>query len=309
VTITPTAHPTNTAPVAATSGNPAATPLSGANVTLGNNTAFPLTETVIQIQGSGVSPATTNFGFAKSPADGGATLTVNSWNPAPGASSTFTLEIPGLGITVASGSAKQFSSSDLLKGAATLPGGGNFRLTAANASYAALGFWEVDATIGATPLIFLGSFITGYETPVSGMPTTGTANYAGTSNVAGIVTSLSGGFNRGALLGDASYTANFGTNSLTGAFTNINVISDNGNSVSMPWNNVSVTGTISGSHFSGSATAASPALTNAYTVTGGTTGHFDGSFYGPNANELAGVWSFMDATHVVTGVAHGKQGP
>ena len=239
--------------------------------------------------------------------DGGATLTVNSWNPT--GSSTFTLEIPGLGITVASGTANQFSSSDLLKGAATLPGGGNFRLTAANVNYAALGFWEVDATLGGAPLIFVSSFITGYETPISGMPTTGTANYAGTSNVAGIVTTLSGGFNRGAILGDASYTANFGTNSLTGAFTNMNVISDNGTAVSMPWNNVSITSTISGSHFSGSVTAASPASPNAYTLTGNTAGIINGSFYGPNANELAGVWSFMDSTHVAVGVAHGKQGP
>jgi hypothetical protein len=141
------------------------------------------------------------------------------------------------------------------------------------------------------------------------MPTTGTASYAGTHNVAAIVSSFGDGgqLNRGSVLGDGTYTANFGTNSLTGAFTNMKVITDNGAAVSTPWNDVSVTAAIAGNRFSGSVNAAAPAQTGTYTVTGNTTGLIDGGFYGPNANELAGVWSLKDASHVVIGVAHGKQ--
>jgi hypothetical protein len=239
-----------------------------------------------------------------SPLAGGATLTVNSWNPT--GSSDFTLSIPGLGLV--GSNAKTFSSASLLKGASTFVGNG-WRITTANNaaknSYAALGLWEQDAANPNT--VFLGTFIMGYETPVSAMPTSGTATYAAVSNVAGIVSTFkSGQLSRGSVVGDASFTADFGAGSLTGAFTNMVIITADGSSTSQPWNNVSLAASIAGNHFSGSAVAAAPASAGPFTVTGGSTGNFNGGFFGPAADELAGVWSLTDSSHVVEGVAIGK---
>jgi len=211
------------------------------------------------------------------------------------------LKIPGLGIDAA------FTSSSLLKGASTATAG-TFRLTASNVNYTALGLWEVDGTIGTTPAIFLGTFVTGYETPVSAVPTSGTATYSGINNVTGIVASYqSGQLARASLLGNGSFSADFGAAKLTGTLTNMTVITANPTATATPWNNVSVTASIAGNHFNGSATAAAPSAVTNYTLTGGAAGNFNGGFYGPNADELAGVWSLTDSSHVVTGVAVGKQ--
>jgi len=309
VTITPSGTQKLTAPVAATKGtNPTASP-SGATQPLTTNPDFPLTQTVIQINASGITPANQVVVSGQaSPLDGGATLTVTKWDPT--GSSDFTLSIPGLGISGTN--VKTFSSTSLLKGATTVSLGTNnsFRLTASNINYAALGLWEQDAAgaNGSNP-IFLGTFITGYETPVSGVPTTGTASYSGTQNVTAIVSSTQGGqLSRASVLGDGNYTANFGTGTLNGTFTNMTVITANPNATVTPWNNVSVSASIAGNRFTnGSVTAAAPASPSNYTVTGGTTGKFDGGFYGPNADELAGVWSLTDSSHAVIGVATGRQ--
>jgi len=216
---------------------------------------------------------------------------------------TFHLSIPALGVNT------DFTSNSLLKGASTVslssPASGTpVRLTGSNVNYAALGIWQVDATNPNT--VFLGAYVTGYQTPASSMPTSGTASYGGTHNVTAVVSGFAsdGTLNRGVVLGDASYTANFVSGSLTGLLTNMKVTINN--VPTTPWNDVNVAAQISGNGFSGSATAVAPAQANSFTVTGGATGNFDGNFYGPNANELAGVWSLKDASHTVIGVAHGR---
>jgi len=269
---------------------------------LTTNPAFPLNQAVTQIDGSGIRPANTSVvSGAPSPTAGGATLTVNNWTP--GGTSSFTLSIPGLGLV--GSNAKTFQSSSLLNGASTVSGNG-FRITASNNDYAALGLWEVDATNPNT--VFLGTFITGYETPVSAVPTSGTASYFATQNVAAIVSTYqSGNLARGSVLGDATFTADFGTGSLTGTFSNNFIITDNGNKASQPWNDISVSASIAGNSFSGSATVTKAPATGAYTLTNGSTGKFDGGFFGPSANTLAGVWSITDSSHVAVGVATGRQ--
>ena len=234
---------------------------------------------------------------------GGATLTVTNWNP--NGTSNFVLSIPGLGLVGAN--AKAISSSSLLKGASTFSSTG-FRLTATNNDYVALGLWEVNASNPTT--LFLGTFVTGYETPVSAVPTSGTATYFATQNVAAIVSTYnpSGGqLTRGSVLGDASFTANFSTGSLTGTLSNNAIIYDNGKAAFLPWNDVSVSASIAGNTFSGSAVAGTSSATNAYTVSPGATGKFDGGFYGPNADALGAVFSLTDSTHIVTGVTTGRQ--
>jgi len=304
VPITASGTPTFTAPLAATKGTNTTTAPNGLTQPLTTNPAFPLTQTVVQIDASGIKPANQVVanGTSVSPLSGGATLTVTNWNP--NGASDFTLSIPGLGLV--GSNARTFSSSSLLKGPSTFTGNG-WRITATNNSYVALGLWEQDATSPANT-VFLGTFITGYETPSSAMPKTGTATYFATQNAAAIVSTYqSGQLSRGSVLGDASFTANFDTGKLTGTFTNMIVITQNGANTAQPWNDVSVSASIAQNQFSGIAVAAKPSAVGPYTVTNGANGKFDGGFFGPNAEQLAGVWSLTDSSHVVTGVAFGRQ--
>jgi hypothetical protein len=179
-------------------------------------------------------------------------------------------------------------------------------------SYSALGVWEVDTqnaqiTSGVTEgNIHLGAFATGYETPASGMPTSGAAFYAGNKNVVGvIVTDVAGKIDRASVYGDATLAANFGTGAITGAFSNM--VSTNSAAVRAPWNDVSVSASIIAgtSRFSGS-TAASTTPGGAFAVSGSATGRIDGGFYGPTANELGAVWSLKDSGTVAIGVVHGN---
>jgi hypothetical protein len=251
-------------------------------------TAFPLKQSVISATSSGIVPDTAANA-------GGATLSVINWNAS--GDSQFRLTIPSLGVDTT------FTSATLLKGRSNVLDS-TFRLTSSNLSYTALGVWEV-----ITPgNVHLSAFTTGYETPVAGVPTSGTAIYSGTSNVAGLVTTYpsSGGIARASLLGDASLSANFGTGAITGNFTNITTTSGAG--VSNPWNNVSVHASITAatSHFSGS-TAATSAPAAPFALSGGATGHIDGGFYGPNANELGAVWSLTDSGSMAIGVVGGRR--
>jgi hypothetical protein len=286
-------------PAAATVGTNAAPSPTGGSVLTGS--AFPLKQTVLSITSSGVAPDTAAN-------NGGATLSVVNWNAA--GDSQFRLTIPGVGLDAT------FTSASLLKGPSTVMGG-TFRLTSSNVNYAALGLWEVDTTsntAGGTTdgTIHVGAFTTGYETPVGGMPKSGTAIYSGVQNVAGLVTTnlSSGGIGRAALLGDGAFSANFSTGAITGGFTNMMVTSGTGVTAPTPWNNVSVTSSlISGtSHFSGSTAAASTPGTP-YAVSGSATGRIDGGFYGPTANELGAVWSLSDGASAVIGTAQGTLKP
>jgi hypothetical protein len=259
-------------------------------------TAFPLKQSVISITSSGIVPdAAAN--------SGGATLSVVSWNAS--GNSQFRLTIPGLGVD------STFNSASLLKGPSTV-NGGTFRLTASNMNYSALGVWEVDTqnaqiTPGVTEgNIHLGAFATGYETPTSGMPTSGAAFYSGNKNVVGmIITDVAGKIDRASVYGDATLAANFGTGAITGAFSNM--VSTNSAAVRAPWNDVSLSASIIAgtSRFSGS-TAASTAPGGAFAVSGSATGRIDGGFYGPTANELGAVWSLKDSGTVAIGVVHGN---
>jgi hypothetical protein len=42
-------------------------------------------------------------------------------------------------------------------------------------------------------------------------------------------------------------------------------------------------------------------------LSGGATGHIDGGFYGPNANELGAVWSLTDSGSMAIGVVGGRR--
>ena len=277
---------TFTPPAPATTGaNPAASPSLGQPL---NGTAFPLNQTVIALSESGVAPDSA----ANS---GGATLSISSWNQS--GDSQFRLQIPGLAVDTT------FTSPTLLKGTAIISTGG-LQLAASNMNYAALGIWEVDTgSTGFTStdgVAHVGAFMTGYETPAAALPAAGTANYSGTNNVSGLLYFFPyyGGVTRGVVKGDASFSVNFASGALTGGFTNMVVTGLGVGGGSYPWNNISVSASITAgaSHFSGT-TAASPLTAVSFpaqAVSGSATGHIDGSFYGPHAEELGAVWSLTD---------------
>jgi C-lobe and N-lobe beta barrels of Tf-binding protein B len=287
----PTAPPfAIAAPAPATTGaNPIASPSLGQPLT---GTAFPLEQTAIAVGPLGFVPDTA----ANS---GGATLTIVNWSGS--SDGQFRLTIPGLGIDTT------FASPTLLKGTATVSTS-SFRLAASNMNYAALGAWEVDTssfdtTYGQTDVVsHLGAFTTGYETPAAAMPTSGTASYSGTNNVSGIFATYYylGAFYRGKLQGDASFSVNFAKNALTGNFTNMLLSGGVSGAGPTPWNNISVSASITPgtSHFSGT-TIANP-LTGGGPSAGA--GQINGSFYGPHAEELGAVWSLTNGSTTTIGV-------
>jgi len=63
----------------------------------------------------------------------------------------------------------------------------------------------------------------------------------------------------------------------------------------LPWNDVSLNASIAPgtNKFSGS-TAATSAPGTAFSLAGSATGHIDGAFYGPIAQNLGAVWSLND---------------
>lgn len=269
-----------------------------APATLGNNTTAPptvgqplsgtdnpLKQSVIAITSNSIGPDT----VANS---GGATLTIVNWNMSGG--SQFRLRIPGLGVD------QTFTSATLFQSPTTVTASA-FQLTDANMSYTALGLWEVD-TSSPSLTVHLGAYVTGYETPANAMPTTGTATYSGPGGVSGIVVSgTSSGTFTASLSGSASFNVNFGSGLVTGALTNMSAIQ--GNNIGLPWNDVSVTATIAGgtSHFSGS-TSVTSTPTGPFAVSNAATGHIDGGFYGPHAEELGAVWSLGDASKSIAAI-------
>ena len=106
--------------------------------------------------------------------------------------------------------------------------------------------------------------------------------------------------------GDAHLTANFsGSGGITGSFTNMTVATAGSAPYNLTsilqWNDVSVNASLTGDRttFSGTTAAASaPAGPNAFS--GSATGHIDGGFYGPNADEIGAVWSLSNNNGTAT---------
>jgi hypothetical protein len=174
-------------------------------------------------------------------------------------------------------------------------------------SYVALGAWaQYWPPANSREVQSFTEFLFGYETPAASMPTTGQAAFSGYAdanifapspvNVHVLLTRASG---------DAALTADFASGKITGAFTHMQYLA---NSSSVPWNDVSVNASIlAGTNkFSGSAGVTSTPQTT-FSLKGSATGHIDGAFYGPNAQNLGAIWSLSDGTtSVIGGVAAGR---
>jgi hypothetical protein len=157
--------------------------------------------------------------------------------------------------------------------------------------YSDFGEWKTapESTATNTTTASVGVYAVGVATPKSQMPTTGSAVYTGLTY--GQVASATGTGNSATSVnndfsGVVSLTANFATAALTGSLSGLRTTYAG----SPTWiNDIDLSGTISGSTFSGTATAGTNAG-NVYNITG-TTGKFGGGFYGPNAKEIAGTFS------------------
>jgi hypothetical protein len=139
-------------------------------------------------------------------------------------------------------------------------------------SYSAFGVWA--STDGDITNVTAAVFATGRETPLASMPLTGAATYNGRTIGVGGTPQLLTAFTFG---GNAAVTANFAAGTVTTAFTGLQTqgISSGANGA-LP--DINGAGLITGNSF-GSALASN-----------GFTGNAIGRFYGPAAEEVAGVW-------------------
>ncbi len=179
--------------------------------------------------------------------------------------------------------------------------------------WTAYGSWNIRST-GDVPQ--KGAvFVTGVETPDTGMPTTGSATFNGF--VEGSVALPEGGDIRSASLrGDATITADFASGTLTGAAPDITAIplgvTTSGGPVTpgpeQAWNGLAFQGTFTSgiNGFSGT-TDVTTAPGNSYSLGADAAGFFAGMFYGPAADELGAVWNLHDGVGTASGVLVGAR--
>ena len=258
-----------------------------------NGTVFALTQSVFKVAHDSNDVATSLTADTATMA-AGATVTVND-----NTQNNYELKIPNLGVDAIL-HLNDFNYTKLANGdyidLESVTYGRNHNLL----NYAVLGDWTLLDTTAEHTLDY-GEFIFGYQTPIAGMPVSGTATYSGTNNVSGEVMSpsTSVGAYYTAVGGDGSLTANFTTGAVTGTFTNMVSAAPGGGTNA--WNDMSLTGTLSGADFTGATAATNaPATRNSLLATA--TGTFAGGFYGPVANEVALVWTLSDGTQSALGV-------
>lgn len=181
-----------------------------------------------------------------------------------------------------------------------------------NARYSNFGEWRMLPTpAGLAPATATGPFTSGefaggmLLTPATSMPV---SNYTMNGYYSG---SMVGGAQDSTTntpyslnYGWVDLNANFTTGILGGTATYIAVIDRNTGGFVGYFNDLSLAATIATNAFSGSVTA--NATPTGYTaspvnVTTGTVGATSGHFYGPNANELTGIWQLASGTIKASG--------
>jgi hypothetical protein len=245
-------------------------------------TVFPLRQTVVAVTSSG-------SGEAGSVNNGGSTLTYNG-----GSSRVFTLAVPALGINTPV--TLQATNQDTP----------NITTDSQFLVYSFLGYWQYVPS-GASATDYFSAFITGFQTPASAVPTSGVATYATGTN--GTSTKMEGnifippsgvalsnlGATVGTIAGDASVTVNFATSAVNGSITNT-VAKGGSSSFGYTWNNIGLTGTLSGATMSGTTAVTSTPAASSLTFDSSSTGTFSGALYGPHADELGITFTLHDPT-------------
>jgi hypothetical protein len=165
-------------------------------------------------------------------------------------------------------------------------------------SWTIYGFWNIGSTTNV--LLNQAYFVSGFETPNSGIPTTGQATFNGIAQ--GNVAQPNGANVAGAYLsGSAQLQANFATGTITGTATGMTA-TPGGTTVSQPWNNLAFAGTFTQgvNGFSGTSSV-SNAPGNSFSMLGSATGYLTGRFFGPQAQEVGAIWNVYDGTRAAAG--------
>jgi hypothetical protein len=270
----PFAQPTIGAPLAASLGGNTPLLASGATPNFANptvGTVFPLNQSALESD-----PGVNVFGITY---PNGVTLTflgnqqINGMTVGTyefkGSNTDVTLTTDGTGVTIPNSNNTKIA------------------LIASNLNYTLLASWIIPSV--NTNVADAGVGVSGYQTPASGVPVSGTATYLATGGASGNVVVPAG---VGAVKGDVTVNANFATGAVTGSLTNMNVGTG---AAATPWNNVSLSGSLSGATISGT-TAAATSPSGGFSFGASATGTFNGALYGPNGQELGAVWSLHDST-------------
>jgi hypothetical protein len=240
---------------------------------------------------------------------------------ADGFTGTMTFTTPGGTVSTQFGGSNNYNASNTRAGqsgvengdlaitastdsALTTSGGGSWENfgNVVGLTYSTFGDWGLTAcsnTASCTPT-YAGTYAgaSAGNSLTSSMPTTGTATYTGGAE--GYVQQPAGtnALNVGQFYGTASLTANFATDNITGSITNItsyNVKTSNATQTSQGTvNDINLSASISGSTYTGQATASSTvgstgAAGTAFNISGAS-GTVTGGFYGPSAQETAGTF-------------------
>ncbi|MBV9510414.1 MAG: transferrin-binding protein-like solute binding protein, partial [Caulobacteraceae bacterium] len=259
-------------------------------IPLGSATPFPVFQSTVLITPRATIPdSQTN--------SEGATVTMG---PGGGGNAVAaSVSIPSLGINnvpVSSGAPDPNFNSTAVLYSGNLGGTNTLLLDLQSLDYVSMDVWAVSPTGQPVSATNRSAGVFGYATPLSGMPTSGTATFSGST--VGLVTVPQGAtYATAALSGAASMTVDFGAGSFTGALTGMTATPLASGGASETWNHVAFTGSpgsISGASFSGTTSVSfAPTPAGVYTLGSGATGVVNGAFYGPNAQNVGGVWSLF----------------
>jgi hypothetical protein len=179
-------------------------------------------------------------------------------------------------------------------------------------TYTLLGTWNYKPADGKSSI--LGLAVSGYQTPAGSVPTNGTATYVGaggqgTGPTAGgvvgsvVIPSASGTINPAVLEGNVNLSVNFATQQVNGTLSNMTAQSVATNATS-PWNNVTLSGSLSqtagsanrGAVITGTTQAQAAPAGATYGMSAGATGVLSGALFGPNADEVGALWSVNEGS-------------
>ncbi|MDG2002190.1 MAG: transferrin-binding protein-like solute binding protein, partial [Novosphingobium sp.] len=242
---------------------------------------------------------------------------------AAGFTGTATFVTPGGTVTAQYGGNNSFESDgvvvgrsnvvegDLLTTSSTDPaipvgGGGSFEDygESLGLQYSSFGVWFIDpcaAGSGCELSEYIGSYggANPGEVQTTSMPTTGSATYNG--GAVGFVQQpvATNSTNVSQFWGSTSVTANFATGAVTGLISSIQAydVSDS-TTLLGTINNIGLSGNIAGSGWSGTTDVPGAAGT-AFDISGAT-GTVTAGFYGPNADETAGVFNVTGGANNTT---------
>lgn len=156
--------------------------------------------------------------------------------------------------------------------------------------FAHFGYWqEVRVDVSGDFAGSGGAFRHGLETNPANLPVLGTANYSGVTLGTGSH-ATAGDYQ---FEGSLDLTADSATGAVAGRMETF-------------FNAVALTGEIVSNQFVGEATV-SESMGAAVSFAPGTSGRLRGTFFGPRADEVGGVWSLQDDTNLAVGAFGGRQ--